>query len=58
MFRKETQWESECDVCHGTKYVGVIQKGDGYEFIECEKCHGTGVIQVYQYGFSKDEDDE
>lgn len=58
MLRKESEWEVPCDVCKGTRYTGVEQGGDGYEFIECEKCHGTGHVSVIQFGFSKEDDDE
>lgn len=57
-FRKEAEWEEVCNVCNGSRYVGVMQNGDGFDFIECEKCHGTGYIMTMQYGFSKDDNDE
>ncbi len=58
MLKKESQWEVECDICKGTRFIGIAENTDGFDFIECEKCHGTGKISVIQYGFAKEEDDE
>ncbi|HEY9165197.1 MAG TPA: hypothetical protein VIS48_03445 [Candidatus Kryptonia bacterium] len=58
MLNKESQWDVVCDSCNGTRFVGVAQSGDGFDFIECEKCHGTGTVTVIQYGFAKEDDDE
>ena len=58
MFHKESQWEVVCDVCNGTRFIGVARKGEEFEFIECEKCHGTGYISVIQFGFSGDDEEE
>lgn len=58
MFHKESQWEVVCDECNGTRFIGVAQKDEGFEFIECEKCHGTGYVSVIQYGFSKEDDED
>ena len=57
MFHKESQWEVVCDSCHGTRFVGVTQNNEGYEFIECEKCHGTGYVSVIQFGFSGEDEE-
>lgn len=58
MFHKESQWEAVCDVCNGTRFVGITQHDEGFDFIECEKCHGTGYVSVIQFGFAKEDDDE
>ncbi len=57
MLKKEFQWEAVCDACHGTRFVGVAENGDGFDFIECEKCHGTGYVSVIQFGLTKDEEE-
>jgi len=58
MLQKEYQDDIVCDACSGTRYVGVTNNGDGFEFIECEKCRGTGHLSVVQYGSSGEDDDE
>ncbi len=58
MFHKESQWEAICDACNGTRFIGVAESGEGFDFIECEKCHGTGYVSVIQFGFAKEDDDE
>ncbi len=58
MLQKEYPHDAVCDICNGTRFIGVAKKDDGFEFIECEKCRGTGHLSLIQFGFTKDEDDE
>ena len=58
MLQKEYQGDIICDVCNGTRYVGVMNSGIGFEFIECEKCRGTGHLTAVQYGFTKEDEEE
>jgi DnaJ-class molecular chaperone len=58
MLQKEYQRDIVCDVCNGTRFVGIVKNSDGFEFIECEKCRGTGHISEIQYGFSNEEDED
>jgi len=58
MLQREYQRDIVCDACNGTRFVGVLKSGDGFDFIDCEKCHGTGYLQVVQYGFTDEEEEE
>ena len=58
MLQNEYQSDVICDICNGTRFIGITKNNDGFEFIECEKCQGTGHLSSIQFSLTKDEDDE
>jgi len=58
MLQRESQTEKVCDVCNGSRFIGVTPVIDGFDFIECEKCHGTGHVSVVEFRLASEEDED